>query len=140
MTGCVFNRGVPVICLSLTLTGWLSAQQVQPILDTRRSLQIPPQDILKVCDEPSESISEVLLVHEPPTTQPVVIAVEAGPAAPVIAEPSPSTQPAVILPETAGHEPAPIARIATLERRPVANQRESELRDINRGRHSGSLW
>ncbi|NLE60068.1 MAG: flagellar biosynthetic protein FliO [Planctomycetes bacterium] len=140
MTGCLFNRAIPGLCLSLTLTGWLSAQQVEPILDVRRSLQIPPQDILKVAGEPGKSVAEVPSVHRPPASQPSVGAVEAGPAAPVLINPSPSTRPAAALPETPGRESAPIARIATLERRATTSQRESESRDINRGLQSGNLW
>lgn len=140
MTGYMLNSGIRAACLSLGLTGWLSAQQVQPLLHARPSLRIPPQDILGIRDEPEEPAAESPLNHAPPATQPGVTTVKAGPMAPVAAEPGPSTKPATTSPEAADHQSAPIARSEFLERRPTASRRESESRDISRGQHSAGLW
>jgi flagellar biosynthetic protein FliO len=140
MTGCVFNRGIPAICLSLALAGGLPAEQVPPLIEARPSLRIPPQDILSIGDEQSDSAAQVPLLREPPATQPAVTVIKAGPAAPVIGQPGPGTRPAAALPESVGHKSAPIAPTAFLERRAAANQRESGSRDINRGGRNGSLW
>ncbi|MGQ9649211.1 MAG: flagellar biosynthetic protein FliO [Phycisphaerae bacterium] len=140
MTGYMLNSGIRAACLSLGLTGWLSAQQVPPLLDARPSLRIPPQDILRICDKPSEPAAEFPLNHAPPATQPLVTAVKAGPVAPVAAEPDPSTKPAATLPEAVNHQSNPITHGEFLERRPTANRRESESRDVSRGQHNAGLW
>ncbi|HPD29534.1 MAG TPA: flagellar biosynthetic protein FliO [Phycisphaerae bacterium] len=140
MTGYMLNSGIPAACLSLVLTGWLSAQQIQPFPDARPSLRIPPQNILEISDEPNEPAAELYSNHAPPATQPVVTTVKAGPAAPVMPQPGLGTRPATTPPEAANHQSAPIARSEFLERRPTANQRESESRDISRGQHGAGLW
>ncbi len=140
MISSALPRGVLAVCVSVTLVGRLAAQQLQPGPDVRRSLQIPPQDILKLCAEPNKPVVEASAPRAAATTRPSVAAIEASPVSPALSEQGPSSRPASNALAPAAYESPPLARANTIQRQTAAVRRDSESKDLTRGRRGDGLW
>jgi flagellar biosynthetic protein FliO len=140
MISSVFGRGALAVCVLAILAGRLVAQEVQPGLDARRSLQIPPQDILKVCSESTKPTIDAAASRPATATRPAIAAIETGPVSPPLVERTPSTRPASRALTPAGDESATLARGNALQRQGIAAQRESESKDLGRGRRGSGVW
>lgn len=133
--------GIPAAVCLLAFSGRVSAQQVPAMLESQRSLQIPPQDILEACAGPKTPGSVNTLVPvAAPASRPVAVSAETRPAAVAVREQAPATGPAGVRPDPQDRESRVLARTGLHESVASAGIRESELKDVSRGRQNGSLW
>jgi flagellar biosynthetic protein FliO len=140
MTGSLCKSAVLTVGFSLLLAGGLSAEQVSPILDTHRSLQIPPQDILKVCTEPKASAGEAVEPVAVPSSRPAARVADAAPAGRASVRNDTATRPAGLFPESGDRESRQIARTSNAERPASVPLRPSEAKDVGRSRRNTASW
>ncbi len=140
MISLLCRRRVLLFCLVIMPASRLAAEQVHPSIDARRSLQIPPQDILNLSTvETRPSVPEAPALPDEPTTRPTDLAVPADRGPLAVERAGFSNGPAVPRPEVPGSESRPLNRTADPERRALA-VRASELKDVSRTQRGGNPW